>query len=42
MNKIRYLPFYYIYELRSADETIATNTRLTTDLQDLLKDRQDI
>ena len=31
------MPFYYIYEIRSADETIVTNKQLTTDLSELVK-----
>ena len=36
-DRIGYMPFYYIYEIRSADETISTNKQLTTDLQELIK-----
>ena len=31
-----YMPFYYIFELRSADEVVATNKGLTADVQSLV------
>ena len=36
-DRIGYMPFYYIYEIRSADEAIATNKNLTTNMNKLVE-----